>query len=450
MSQTLEAPVRPEKSGAKTGAEDTEKKSFNSFEIAQAQFDKVAEYLALDPAARELLRYPLREYHFAIPVRMDDGNVKVFRGFRVQHNDARGPGKGGIRFHPQETIDTVRALSMWMTWKCAVVDIPLGGAKGGVICDPHNLSAREQEQICRGWVRQVAPNVGPISDVPAPDVMTNSQHMLWMLDEFEKIHGGRFPGFITGKPVGMGGSLGRTEATGYGVVFTLREALKELGIKPENTTASVQGFGNVARYAIDLYQKLGGRVIAVACWDQGEQCSYTYRKLDGINLDALISITDRFGGIDRTKAVELGYEALAGGAWLEQDVDILIPAALENQVTGDNASRISRRVRIIAEGANGPTTPEADAIIRERNILLIPDFLANAGGVTCSYFEQVQSNMNYYWEKDEVLGKLDVKMTAAYYAVSELARREKLYMRDAAYAIAIGRVAQACRDRGWV
>jgi glutamate dehydrogenase len=449
MSQMLEAPVRADKINIKAG-DSVKEKSFNSFEIAQAQFDKVAEYLGLDPAVRDLLRYPLREYHFAIPVRMDDGTVKVFRGFRVQHNDARGPGKGGIRFHPQETIDTVRALSMWMTWKCAVVDIPLGGAKGGVICDPHNLSAREQEQICRGWVRQIAPNVGPLSDVPAPDVMTNSQHMLWMLDEFEKIHGGRFPGFITGKPVGMGGSLGRTEATGYGVVFTLREALKGLGLRPENTTASVQGFGNVARYAIDLYQKLGGKVVAVSCWDQADQCSYTYRKSDGVDLDALLSITDRFGGIDREKALSLGYEALRGDAWLEQDVDILIPAALENQVTGENANRISRRVKIIVEGANGPTTPEADAIIRERNILLVPDFLANAGGVTCSYFEQVQSNMNYYWEKDEVLGKLDVKMTAAYYAVSDLARREKLYMRDAAYAIAIGRVAQACRERGWV
>jgi glutamate dehydrogenase (NAD(P)+) len=286
--------------------------------------------------------------------------------------------------------------------------------------------------------------------VPAPDVMTNSQHMLWMLDEFEKIHGGRFPGFITGKPVGMGGSLGRTEATGYGLVFTLREALKELNIRPENTTASVQGFGNVARYAIELYIRLGGKVISVACWDQADQCSYTYRKLDGINLEELLSITDRFGGINKAKAKELGYEILPGEAWIEQDVTILIPAAMENQITGENVGKISPKVRVIAEGANGPTTPEADTKIRERNIWVIPDFLANAGGVTCSYFEQVQSNMNYFWEKDEVLGKLDQKMTAAYYAVSDLARREKLYMRDAAYAIAIGRVAKACRDRGWV
>jgi glutamate dehydrogenase (NAD(P)+) len=450
MSETLLHEPTTSTAERETPAPAKKAKSFNSFLIAQSQFDKVAEYLGLDGATRELLRYPLREYHFAIPVRMDDGTVKVFRGFRVQHNDARGPGKGGIRFHPQETIDTVRALAMWMTWKCAVVDIPLGGAKGGVICDPHNLSAREQEQICRGWVRQIARNVGPISDVPAPDVMTNAQHMLWILDEFEHIHGGRYPGFITGKPVDLGGSLGRTEATGYGLVFTLREALKELGIRPENTTASVQGFGNVAQYAIDLYTRLGGRVIAVSCWDQADQCSYTYRKRDGVDLAQLLAITDRFGGINKSGARELGYELLPGDAWIEQSVDILIPAAIENQLTGENVGRIAPSVRIIAEGANGPTTPEADAQIQARGILVIPDFLANAGGVTCSYFEQVQSNMNYFWEKDEVLGKLDVKMTSAYIAVSELARRENLYMRDAAYAIAIGRVAKACHERGWV
>jgi len=451
MPETLVSePITPRTEAIESRSEPTKAKAFNSFKIAQAQFDKVAEYLGLDPATRDLLRYPLREYHFAIPVRMDDGTSKIFRGFRVQHNDARGPGKGGIRFHPQETVDTVRALAMWMTWKCAVVDIPLGGAKGGVICDPHNLSIHEQEQICRGWVRQVARDVGPISDVPAPDVMTNAQHMLWILDEFEHIHGGRYPGFITGKPVEMGGSQGRTEATGYGLVFTLREALKELGIRPENTTAAVQGFGNVAQYAIELYHRLGGQVIAVSCWDQSDQCSYTYRKREGVDLPQLLSITDRFGGIDKTKATGLGYELLPGGTWIEQDVDILIPAAIENQVTADNVGKISSKVRIIAEGANGPTTPEADVQIRKRGILLIPDFLANAGGVTCSYFEQVQSNMNYFWEKDEVLGKLDVKMTSAYFAVADLARRANLYMRDAAYAIAIGRVAKACHERGWV
>ncbi len=426
------------------------KDSFNAYQMAQSQFDRVADLLNLDTATRDLLRQPLREYHFSIPIRMDDGNTKVFRGFRVQHNDARGPSKGGIRFHPQETVDTVRALSMWMTWKCSVVDIPLGGAKGGVICDPHNLSPREQEAICRGWVRQVAQNVGPISDVPAPDVMTNAQHMLWMLDEFEIIHGGKYPGFITGKPVGMGGSLGRPEATGYGVVFTIREALKSLGIKIEETRASVQGFGNVSQYAIELYQSLGGKVICVSCWDQSDQASYSFKNEDGINLNVLRSITDHFGGIDKMKAKSLGYEVLVGDCWIQQDVDILIPAALENQVTAETATKIQPRVKLVAEGANGPTTPEADARLKERGIFLIPDFLANAGGVTCSYFEQVQSNMNYYWAKNEVLERLDQKMTAAFQAVHDLARAKKLYMRDAAYVIAVQRVAQACKDRGWV
>ncbi|MBN1423404.1 Glu/Leu/Phe/Val dehydrogenase [Candidatus Fermentibacteria bacterium] len=424
--------------------------SFNPFEMAQKQFDGVADTLGLDQPTRDLLRWPMREYHFNIPVRMDDGSVRVFRGFRSQHNDARGPCKGGIRFHPQETIDTVRALSMWMTWKCAVVDIPLGGGKGGVICDPHDLSEREQERLCRGWIRQVARNVGPLSDVPAPDVMTSPQHMLWMLDEFETIHGAKYPGFITGKPVGLGGSLGRTEATGYGVVYTIREALKELGIRPDDTVAAVQGFGNVAQYAIQLYTQLGGTVICVSCWDQAEQTSYTYRKKSGISLEELLAITDRYGGIDKGKAQDLGYERLPGDAWLAQDADILIPAALENQINAETAQKMSPRVKVIAEGANGPTTPDADVIIKDRGVFVIPDFLANAGGVTCSYFEQVQCNMNYFWTKDEVLGKLDQKMTSAFIAVSDLARKRKLFMRDAAYVISVSRVVDACRARGWV
>jgi glutamate dehydrogenase len=425
-------------------------KSFNPFAMAQTQFDRAADILDLDKAARELLRNPMREYQFSIPVRMDDGSSRVFRGFRVQHNDSRGPGKGGIRFHPHETIDTVRALSMWMTWKCAVVDIPLGGSKGGVICDPHNLSMREQEAICRGWVRQLSNDIGPLIDVPAPDVMTNAQHMLWMLDEYETIHRAKMPGLITGKPVGLGGSLGRTEATGYGVIYTVREALKELGMRAENSVASVQGFGNVAQYAIRLFRQIGGKVICVSCWDQGDQTSYSFRKMSGIDPDELLAVTDKFGGIDKNKAKGLGYEILPGDAWIEQDVDILIPSAIENQITADTVTKIGKRVRLIAEGANGPTTPEADKVIQERGIFMIPDFLANAGGVTCSYFEQVQSNMNYYWEKDEVLGKLDVKMTSAFLAVSELARKRKLYMREAAYVIAVSRVAQASKDRGWV
>ena len=424
--------------------------SFNAFAMAQSQFDKIAEMLDLDQASRDLLRTPNREYHFNIPVRMDSGNMQIFRGFRVQHNDARGPGKGGVRFHPMETIDTVRALSMWMTWKTAAVDIPLGGSKGGIICDPHNLSLNEQEQLCRGWVRQIARNVGPVTDIPAPDVMTNAQRMLWMLDEFEVIFGGRYPGFITGKPVGVGGSLGRKEATGYGVIITLREMLKELDIRPMDTTASIQGFGNVAQHAIDLYHQLGGKTLCVSSWDQEDQTSYSFKKNDGIDLEELRSITNSFGGVDKAKAKELGYEILDGEDWLKQEVDILIPAALENQITRDNVALISEQVKIIAEGANGPTEPAADDEIKRRGIQMIPDLLANAGGVTCSYFEQVQNNMNYYWPRDEVLGKLDTKMTTSYIAVSELARQKNLYMRDAAYVIAIGRVVQASKDRGWI
>jgi glutamate dehydrogenase len=426
------------------------REAYNPFLMAQQQFDRVAEILRLEEPVRELLRFPLREYHVSIPVRLDDGSSRIFRGFRVQHNDARGPAKGGIRFHPLETVDGVRALAMWMTWKCAVVDIPLGGGKGGVICDPHNLSLREQEQVCRGWVRQLAREIGPVRDVPAPDVMTNAQHMLWMLDEYETITGGRYPGMITGKPVGMGGSLGRTEATGYGLVFTVREALKQIDLRLENTTASVQGFGNVAQNAIRLYTQLGGTTTCVACWDQGDQTSYSFRRKEGIDLEELVAITDRYGGIDKAKARDAGYEVLPGDAWLEQEVDILIPAALENQIHAENVAGISPSVKMIAEGANGPTAPKADQVVQERDIFLIPDFLANAGGVTCSYFEQVQSNMNYFWEKEEVLGKLDVRMTGAFLDVIALARAKKLFMRDAAYVIAVSRVAQACRERGWV
>ena len=425
-------------------------KAFNPYDLARQQFDAIAEKLGLDQGTCDLLRSPIREYHFSIPVRMDDGHVKVFQGFRVHHNDARGPAKGGIRFHPQETIDTVRALATWMTWKTSVVDIPLGGAKGGVICDPHNLSDREQELLCRGWVRQVCRNVGPLQDVPAPDVMTHGQHMLWMMDEYETLTGGHYPGFITGKPVGLGGSLGRTEATGYGVIFTVREAMKELGIDPQGATASVQGAGNVAQYAIDLFQQYGGRVIAVSCWDNTDKKSYTYRSLAGISFEALRSTLDKFGTISPAKASALGWEQLEGGAWIEQDVTVLIPAALDGMINKDNVDRIHASVKIIAEGANGPTTFEADKVIRDRGIFVIPDFLCNAGGVTCSYFEQVQCNTNYFWEREEVFQKLDQKMTNAFKAVSDLARKRKVSMRDAAYMIAVSRVAEACRMRGWV
>ncbi len=424
--------------------------SYNAYENAQAQFDRVANIIGLDDPTKSFLRQPMKEYHFTIPVKMDDGSTNIYNGYRIQHNDARGPAKGGIRFHPQETVDTIRALSMWMTWKCAVVDIPLGGGKGGIICDPRNMSDNEQERLCRGWVRKLAKDIGPLIDVPAPDVMTKGKHMLWMLDEFELIHGGRFPGFITGKPVSMGGSLGRTEATGYGLIYTVREALKSLGMKIKGTSASIQGFGNVAQYASKLYEELGGTVVSVCCWDNKDKKAYTFFKKSGLDVAALFKMTDSFGSINKEQALDLGIEILPPYAWLEQDADVLIPAALENQITLENVDKISKQVLLIAEGANGPTNTDADEKIRKSGMFVIPDFLANAGGVTCSYFEQVQSNANYYWEKEEVLKKLDHQMTTAYRAVEDTAKKNKLYMRDAAYVISINRVAEAVKLRGWV
>jgi glutamate dehydrogenase len=344
----------------------------------------------------------------------------------------------------------VRALAMWNTWKCAVVDLPLGGSMGGVICDPHELSLIEQERICRGWVRQIARNVGPEWDVPAPDLMTTAQHMLWMLDEYEVIHGVKSPGFITGKPVGLGGSLGRREAAGYGVMIVVREALKGLGLKPSNTVASFQGFGNVAQNAIYLYQRMGGMVTCISCWDQTDRSAYAYYKKQGINLDELLAITNLFGEINKDKAIEAGYQCLPGNTWLEQEADILVPAALENQISPSDVDRIHPRVKIIAEGANGPTHPGADVILNSRGILVIPDVIAIDGGSVCSYFEQVQSNMNYYWKRDEVLGKLDVHMTSAYLDLDDFARSRKLPLRDAAYLVAVDRVTRACQERGWV
>ena len=424
--------------------------SYNAYHAAQTQFDDVADQLNLEQSIRQLLRQPSREYHFTIPVKMDDGTTNVYNAYRVQHNDARGPAKGGIRFHPDETVDTIKALSLWMTWKTAVVDIPLGGGKGGIVCDPREMSQAEQERLCRGYIRQIAKNMGPVQDVPAPDVMSNAQHMLWMMDEYEAIHGGLYPGAITGKPVGMGGSLGRTEATGYGVIYCLREALKNLNIDIKTTSVSIQGFGNVAEYAARLYSQLGGKVVAISCWDNTDKKSYTYQNLDGIDIDKMAGIKDSYGTIDQDKALALGCKQLDGDAWLSQDVDVLIPAALENQINPDNFSKISSQVKVLCEAANGPTTPETDPLIKERGIYLIPDFLCNAGGVTCSYFEQVQCNQNYFWSKEEVLEKLDFKMTTAYHGVHDLAQEDNLYMRDAAYVIAIKRVAEAVKLRGWV
>src|SRR5512138_1234040 len=425
--------------------------STNAFEMAQRQFDHVAELLKLDPQVAEFLRWPMREYHFRIPVRMDDGTIRVFEGFRVQHNDARGPNKGGIRFHPAETIDTVRALAMWMTWKCAVADIPLGGGKGGVIIDPATLSTSEKERLVRGYIDQIWSNIGPRQDVPAPDVGTTPQMMGWMMDEYSKLSGQYTPGVITGKPLGSGGSLGRTEATGYGVIYTVREAMKHLGLDSTKSVAAIQGFGNVAQYAaIGFVEMLGGKVACVSCWDRNDKKSYTYSHKDGIDPRFLLSIVDQYGTIDRKKAEEAGYVVEDGNAWITKEADVLIPAAIEGHVNGETIQKMSSRVKIVAEGANGPCTPEADAFLKANKIFDIPDFLCNAGGVTTSYFEQVQNDMNYYWTKQEVFERLDTKMTQAFHGVLETAEKEGVYMRDAAYMVAISRVVKAMELRGWL
>ncbi len=423
----------------------------NAFEMAQKQFDKVAKMLNLDSEVAEVLRWPMREYTFRIPIRMDDGTLRVFQGFRVQHNDACGPNKGGIRFHPAETLDTVRALATWMTWKCAVADIPLGGGKGGIIVDPATISVGEKERLCRGWVDIMWRNIGPRQDVPAPDVGTTGQMMAWMTDEYSKLVGQYTPGVFTGKPLGWGGSEGRTEATGYGVIYTVREAMQHLKMDPKKTVAAIEGFGNVAQYAaIGFKEKLGGKVACVSCWDRNNKTAYTYSHKDGVDPRFLLTIVDQYGTIDKTKAQAAGYIIEDGEMWIEKECDVLIPAAIEGHVNTDTVKKMSKRIKIVAEGANGPCTPEADEYFKKNNIFDIPDFLCNAGGVTCSYFESVQNDMNFYWTKEEVLQKLDTKMTSAFHAVLSMSEKNKVYMRDAAYMVAIDRVVKAMELRGWV
>lgn len=423
----------------------------NAFSMAQSQFDGVARQLNLDPQVGEMLRWPTREFKFQIPVRMDDDTIRVFFGYRVQHNDARGPAKGGIRFHPSETMDTVRALAMWMTWKTAVADIPLGGGKGGVAVDSASLSIREQENLVRGWVDQIWRNIGPRQDVPAPDVGTNPRMMGWMMDEYSKLVGEYTPGVITGKPVGSGGSLGRTEATGYGVIYTVREAMKHMGMDATKAVAAIQGFGNVSQYAaLGFKEILGGKIACVSYWDRDDHTAYTVSKPGGLDVPYLQSITDVYGTIDKDRALAAGYEFEDGEEWITKEADVLIPGALEGQINEESVHRVSDRVKLVAEGANGPTTPEADEVFKSNGVFVIPDFLCNAGGVTVSYFESVQNDMNYYWTKEEVLKRLDTKITQAFNSVLAMSEGEGVYMRDAAYMVAINRVVQAMDLRGWL
>jgi glutamate dehydrogenase (NAD(P)+) len=423
----------------------------NAFKIAQAQFDHVAGLLHLEPDVAELLRWPRREFKFQIPVRMDDGSQKVFFGYRVQHNDSRGPTKGGIRFHPSETMDTVRALAMWMTWKCAVADIPLGGAKGGVAVDSASLSIKEKERLCRGWVDQIYRNLGPRIDVPAPDVGTTPQMMGWMMDEYSKLAGQYTPGVITGKPVGSGGSKGRKEATGYGVIYNVRETMKHLKMDASKASASIQGFGNVAQFAaLGFTKQLGGKVVCVSYWDRNEKASLSVTSAKGLDIEFLQHITDEYGSINKAKAQENGYTITGGDDWISQDVEVLIPAALEGQINADSAKKISGKVKIVAEGANGPTTLEGDQELEKRGIFVLPDFLCNSGGVTVSYFESVQNDMNFYWSHDEVIQRLDHKVTEAFNKVLKVSTGEKVNMRDAAYMVEIGAVVEAMELRGWL
>jgi glutamate dehydrogenase (NAD(P)+) len=411
----------------------------NPFAIAQQQLDEAAEIMKLDGATHELLRWPLRELHVTLPVRMDDGSVKIFRGFRVQYNDALGPTKGGLRFHPEETINTVRALAAWMTWKTAVVDLPLGGGKGGVICNPKEMSQRELERLSRAYIRQVGRIIGEETDVPAPDVYTNPQIMAWMMDEYAFLRGHNVPGVITGKPIPLGGSRGRGDATARGGMFTIREAGEALDIDLEGATAAVQGYGNAGSFAHSLGQELVGlKVVAVSDSSGG-----IYNP-DGLDSDAVKAHKQQTGSVIGFP----GAENVTNDELLELDVTVLIPAALENQITGSNASNV--KARIVAEFANGPTTPEADDILYDKGIYVIPDFLCNAGGVTVSYFEQVQNAYDYYWEKETVYQRLDKKMTAAFHAVHDTAQQHNVKNRMGAYIVAVGRVAEACKLRGWV
>ncbi len=412
---------------------------FNPFEVARKQIDECAEILKLDSSIHEVLKNPMRELHVSLPIRMDNGEVHVFKGFRIQYNDARGPAKGGIRFHPEETIDTVRALACWMTWKCALADIPLGGGKGGIICNPKEMSQAELERLSRAYIGEIYRFIGPRMDVPAPDVYTNPQIMAWMMDEYSKIVGGHQFGVITGKPLCVGGSRGRGDATARGGMYTIREAAKVCNIDLEKATIAVQGYGNAGYFAAKLAKTFfGSKIVAVSDSKGGIYSS------KGIDPDAAMEHKSK----TRSVVGLPGTESVSNEELLELEVDVLIPAALENVITEKNAKNI--KAKIVAELANGPTTPEADVILNKNGIHLIPDFLCNAGGVIVSYFEMIQNSSMYYWEEKEVYERLDKKITAAYQSVLESSKKYNINMRQAAYVVAVERVVEAMKTRGWV
>ena len=408
----------------------------NPFVNAQRQFDIAADLLDLDAGMRQILRFPQRELTVNFPVKMDDGHVEVLTGFRIQHNITRGPAKGGIRYHPQVDIDEVRALAMWMTWKCATVNIPYGGAKGGVIVDPKRLSLSELERLTRRYTSEISVIIGPGKDVPAPDVGTTPQVMAWIMDTFSMHSGYTVPAVVTGKPINIGGSHGRNEATARGLVYTLREAAKNLSLDITGAKVAIQGFGNAGAISARLLAELGASVVAVSD-SQG-----------GIYNPRGLPISDVMAHKARTGSVS-GFsdaERVTNDELLELPCDILVPAALENQITARNAGRI--KARIIGEGANGPTTPDADNILFDRGVFIIPDILANAGGVTVSYFEWVQGLQEFFWSEREVNAQLERVMVGAFENVLRTAQARRVHMRTAAYLIAVDRVAQATTTRG--
>ncbi|UCE45846.1 MAG: Glu/Leu/Phe/Val dehydrogenase [Methanobacteriota archaeon] len=410
----------------------------NPFENMKKQVDIVGKKLGLDPGIIEVMKSPKRELSVNFPVRMDDGAVKVFTGYRVQHNESRGPFKGGIRYHQQVDIDEVRALAAWMTWKTAVVDVPYGGAKGGIIANPKLMSVGEIERMTRRYASEISLIIGPEKDIPAPDVNTSGREMAWIMDTISMAKGFAVPGVITGKPLEIGGSLGRPEATSRGLIFTVREAAKKIGLDLKGATVAIQGYGNVGAFAHMIIERdFGSKVIAVTDSKGG------ILNEDGLKYDEVIAHKRK------TKSV-IGFpgtKPITNEEILELEVDVLLPCALENVLTEENAGRV--KAKISGEGANGPTTLEADEILYKNNVLVLPDILANAGGVTVSYFEWVQNLYNYAWTEDEVNARLDQKITKAFHEVWDMAEKHKVNMREAAYLVAVDRVATATKIRGF-
>ena len=414
----------------------------NVFEMAQAQVKNACDKLGMEPQVYELLKEPRRVIEVNIPVKMDDGSIKVFKGYRSQHNDAVGPTKGGIRFHPNVSLEEVKALSIWMTFECSVTDIPYGGGKGGIIVDPSELSEGELERLSRGYIDGIYKLIGEKVDVPAPDVNTNGKIMSWMVDEYNKLVGVSSIGVLTGKPVEFGGSLGRNEATGYGVAVTVRESAKKMGIDMTHAKIAVQGFGNVGAFTVKNIQKLGGTVVAVAEWAK-EVGPYAIYKEDGLDFQAMWDYRAEKGNL-----VDFpGSKMISMDEFWSAQVDVVVPAALENSIDAAVAEKI--QAKLVCEAANGPTTPEGDEVLNRKGIILTPDILTNAGGVTVSYFEWVQNLYGYYWSEAEVEAKEDEAMVKAFEALWAIKEEYGVTMRESAYMHSVKRVATAMKLRGW-